>query len=384
MRGQSVALTPSPIHSHFAGRDMRTLELTAADISLAAVGELSAIGISLPQGAIMEMVNGLRLASNLPVYGMDAAPDLQPLITTASLGAPLQFLQAWLPGLVHLMTAARKMDEIVGVTTIGSWEDEEIIQGVLEPTGLPQPYGDSTGVPLASWNLNYERRSIIRFEEGMEVGILEAARTAKMRVDTAAQKRSAAGLALDILRNRIGFYGYNAGLGRTYGFLNDPASPAYVNVAAGTWATKDFQGITGDVREVAAALQTNTQDTFDPFTQSWTMAIATAAAAYLSVTTDFGQSVRAWLKATFPGLRIVSAPELNAANGGANVLIAFADMMNDGVSDDDGKTWLQMVPVKFRTIGAEKRIKSYVEDYSNALAGVMLKRPFAVVRRSGI
>jgi hypothetical protein len=35
-------------------------------------------------------------------------------------------------------------------------------------------------------------------------------------------------------------------------------------------------------------------------------------------------------------------------------------------------------------LGSEKQAKAYVEDYVAATAGVMLKRPYAVARRSGI
>jgi hypothetical protein len=35
-------------------------------------------------------------------------------------------------------------------------------------------------------------------------------------------------------------------------------------------------------------------------------------------------------------------------------------------------------------LGVEKRAKSFVEDYANATAGVMCKRPYAVVRFTGL
>jgi hypothetical protein len=74
-----------------------------------------------------------------------------------------------------------------------------------------------------------------------------------------------------------------------------------------------------------------------------------------------------------------TAPELNAANGGANVAYLYPESVNDGATDDS-RVWAQLVPSKFQTIGVAKLAKNYVEDYSNALAGVMCKRPYA--RRS--
>jgi hypothetical protein len=113
------------------------------------------------------------------------------------------------------------------------------------------------------------------------------------------------------------------------------------------------------------------------------MALATDAVDFLSVTSDFGVSVRDWLTKTYPRIRVVSAPELNDANGGANVMYMQADSVSDS-STDDGRTWAQMVPSKFQLVGVEQRAKGYTESYSNALAGVLLKRPYAVIRRTGI
>ena len=43
------------------------------------------------------------------------ADALQPTVTTASIGTPVQFLQNWLPGFVFVVTAARKIDDIIGL-----------------------------------------------------------------------------------------------------------------------------------------------------------------------------------------------------------------------------------------------------------------------------
>ena len=323
---------------------------------------------------------GLHLPKNV-LGAMDAA--LSPNVTTPSIPGLLQFLQAWLPGFVETMTRARKIDDLVGVTTAGAWEDEEVVQGMLEPVGLAVPYSDVTPVSLASWDLVWERRTIVRFEKGMEVGKLEERRAGRAMVNSAARKRAAAGLALDIQRNRIGFYGYMDGAGRTFGFLNDPSLPAYVTVPGGTWATKTFLQITADIRSALQALRVQSGDNIDPKTTSITMAIATSAFEYLTVTSDFGNSVMDWLTSTYPNVRVETAPELDGANGGANVFYLYADRVEDG-GDDGGQTFVQIVPSRFMALGVENKTKTYVEDYSNATAGVMVKRPFAVVRRSGI
>lgn len=345
---------------------------------------LERIGIGFNNGAMDGMMASPTL-NRIAVAAMDA---IQGTVTTGSIATPIQFLQNWLPGFVFIITAARKIDTLVGISTSGSWEDEEVVQGVLERTGTSVPYGDLTNVPLSSWNTNFERRTVVKFEEGMMVGREEEARAARMRVDSASMKRQSAALALEIIRNSVGFVGYNSGLNRTYGFLNDPGLPSYVTVAVGAssstlWSTKTFLEIQRDIRAAISSLRNQSQDTIDPDVTPMTLAVATTAVDNMSVTSDFGISVTQWLKEAYPNIRVVSAPQLNAANGGANVFYLYAERINDE-STDDGRVFLQVVPAKFQVLGVEQKAKGYIEDYTNATAGTMCKRPFAVVRRSGI
>jgi hypothetical protein len=359
--------------SYIGPRDVRPLVMATEDVSEFAALDSMGINFSPANLAVMAEAHGM---------------DSQALITTASIAAPIQFLQTWLPGFVRTITAARKIDELLGISTVGNWEDEEVVQGVLEPIGNAVPYGDYTNVPLASWNTEFQRRTVVRFEKGLLVGKLEEARAARMKVNSSAEKRGAVAIALEIQRNAIGFFGYNSGAGRTYGFLNDPYLPAYYSVpngAGGTspWSGKSFLEITSDIRTAFATLQTQSQDTIS-MESEMTLAIPTASAAYLTVTSSLGtSSVAQWIKETFPKMRVVSAPQLNAANGGANVFYLYAESVDDGASDDS-RTFVQVVPAKLISTGVENRAKGYVEDYTNATAGVILKRPYAVVRGSGI
>jgi hypothetical protein len=359
--------------SYIAGRNVRPFAMDAAQVGEFA--DLRAIGINLSERDVRQMMAAF------------AGDDLNGTIFPSTIATPIQFLQNWLPGFVRTITAIRNIDALIGISTAGSWEDEEIVQGVLEPAGKAAPYGDLTNIPYSSWNPSFERRTVVRFEQGMRVGMLEEARAARMNANTAAEKRGAAAVSLEIARNRVGFFGYNSGTNRTYGFLNDPALPAYVTAATGvggvTWASKTFLEITADIRSMLARLQTQSKGVIDPRRSPITLALATAVAQYLSVTSEFGISVEDWLRKTYPNVRVESAPELDAANGGANVAYAYADSVEDGASDDS-RTWVQVVPAKFQMLGVAKLAKGYEEDYVSATAGVMLKRPYAVTRLTGI
>lgn len=365
------------VHGLVGPREVGQITLKPDQIA-AAADSLHELGIGFRPGAMHQLATA-----------MDA---IEPTVTTASVTTPVQFLQSWLPGMVMVLTKARKIDELVGEQTIGSWEDEEIVQGVAEMTGYAVPYGDLTNTPLSNWNANFERRTIVRFEQGARVGSLEEARAAKARVASADQKRKGAALQLEIMRNKIGFYGYNSGANRTYGFLNDPGLPAYVNVATGAasstlWSSKTFFEIIADINSAAAALRTQSGDLIDPNSDKITLAVATSAIQYINTPNAIaGMSVKEWVTKTYPNMRIISAPELDAANGGANVFYMYAEQAPDAdeYSTDGGQTFLQMVPAKLMTLGVVRELKGFAESYSNATAGVMCKRPMLVVRRSGI
>lgn len=376
------------VHSSLAGRTWAPLKVEEADV--AEYNALRAVGIGFDHGYIAEIVNALQLAATMDSNDVGIMPAPGQLQSSAAIPSLVQFLQAWMPGFVNFITAARKIDELIGMSTIGSWEDEQIVQGMLEPTGNAVPYGDYSNIPLSSWNVNFEWRTVVRFEMGILVGLLEEARAARMRVSTSGEKRGQAGRALDIQRNRVGFYGFNDGAGRTYGFLNDPSLPAYQTLPNGAtsgtpaWATKTFNDITADIRLVLATLQIQSMDTIDVEKSPITMAIPMGTNQYLTVTQSVGGiSVREWLRENYPNVRVVTAPELRDGNGGASVMYVFAERVDDG-SSDDGKTFIQVVPSKFQALGVEKRAKSYVEDYANATAGVMVKRPYAVTRWTGL
>lgn len=333
---------------------------------------MGVLGIGISRGAMQTMKQ---------VYAMDT---IQQPLTTPSVTTPVQFLQNWLPGIVEIVTAARKLDEIIGISTIGSWSDEQIVQQVIEQTGAPAPYGDTTNVPFAEWNQNFVTRTVVRFEQGMRNGVLEQERAARVRVSSDEQKRKSAAIQLEIARNQIGFYGYNGGDNLTYGFLTDPNLPNYVSAPNGSWETATFLEIQQDVLTALQALRTNSKDLIDPGKTPIVLTIATAKRDYLSTTSDFGISVMEWLNEAYPNVRVESAPQLTGANGGADVFYAHAERVEDGVSSDDMATFLQVVPARFQMLGVAQMAKGYEEDYANATAGVLCKRPYAVVRYTGI
>lgn len=344
---------------------------------------LEDIGIHISTDAVEEIFE--KMSAGGMYIGMD---DLTAGLTTSNVGAPVQFLQTWLPGTVNIVTAPRMIDTLVGIVSAGSFEDAEVVWPVIENTGLAVPYGDYTQTPRAGWNQNFNRRTVVRFEDGIQVSKVEEARAARMRINSAEEKRKGAALSLNISRNMIGFKGFNSGDGGTYGLFNDPGLPAYTSIPSGTngatWAVKTYDEIVKDIITMVNALRTRSNGLINAEDTPTTLAVPTNAVGFLATVNALGsQSVRQWIAMTYPQMRVVSAPELNDANS-AGVVYLYADFVNDGLSTDGGATFSQVVPTTFMMLGAQRTEKSYVEAYANATAGVILKRPYAIVRYTGV
>lgn len=333
-------------------------------------------------------VTSMQVARDMAreAYAMDS---LQATVTQPSIPNAIQFMQEWLPGQVHIMTAARKIDDIIGLATVGDWADEQVVQEVLENTAYAIPYGDITNLPFVDWNLTFVTRTVVRFETGMRVGNLEEARAAKLRVNSGETKRQSCGIGLEIARNLVGFNGYNSGNDNTYGFLNDPGLSGYVTVPTNgnagqtQWSLKSYLQIVQDLLNAFVAVRTTTQGMVDPKKDPMTLVLPTNAVDYLSTVSQFGNSVREWLTENYPKVRVEDAIQLNTANGGAGVFYLFPDKIND-LSTDGGAVWIQPVPAKFMVQGVQKLVKGYQEGYLNATAGSMCKRPVTVYRATGI
>lgn len=320
-------------------------------------------------------------SAGVGLRAMDSALTGPP---TSSGNIPRHMLETWLPGVLRVITQVRNIDEIIGITTIGSWEDEQISVRVAEPVAKAELYGDYTNVPLANYRQDVESRGIVRFEQGFQVGKLEEARQQRIGFQPHEEKRRAATESLDVSRNDVGFYGYNDGVGtNVYGLLNDPSLPAYTTPTA-PWLTATFDQLTADFISMINALELQMGGNL-PDTASLVLAMPSGYRAIFSryQQTGNGMTFREWLKETYPNLRIVTTPEFVGANGGLDVVYLFIE--NAGTEDESDMTnasIIQAVPVRYQVLGSENRLKGYIEDAINATAGVFVLRPWAFTRKT--
>lgn len=344
--------------------------------------------------ATMRDLEALGITMDEADAGVVAAMDVAPtMITTASVATPIQFLQWWMPGMIEVVTRARRADQMVGRSIVGNWEDEEVVMTVKESIGQPRPYGDNTDVPLMSYNTNFVKRTNVRFEGGIQTGKLEDARASRMRINPYNEKRTALAGAVAISLNEIAFKGYdsydsvaNPTGGLTYGILNAPELPDYVTLAsngAGSPSTqfkdKTYLQICADFITAMSALRIQSGDLFNPETDGVTCAIATSAFQYLDKQNELGAaSVRDFVKRNYPKLRFLSVPELdNVGGAGVHGMYFIADGINGKKCAD------QLVTAALRLLGVEPKIKGTLEGYTFSTAGSVFPQPIGVVRYSG-
>lgn len=311
-------------------------------------------------------------------YAQDAST---PGVTEASQVTAAQFLQYWMPTAVEVITQAKMADELFGRTVCGSWEDESIILPVVEYTGRPGVYGDDVNAPLASFNQTLEDRTIIRFEEGLMTGKLEDARTAASNLKKSAHdlKRAAVAAAFAIVQNEVAFYGFNDGKNKTYGILNDPNLLAYVNSTTSSgWASASYNDLIKEINTAIATLRAQTGSNIDPQTDKMTLAVASSRVDFLATANEHGDTVEDWLKRKYKNVRVKAVPEFDGAYAGTNVFYLYLDKLNGT------KVVEQLVVSTMRLLGVEIRAKGLHEDYTNALAGILVRQPLGIIRVAGI
>lgn len=356
-----------------------------------ALDEAQLLSLAKDPKALAKLGIGMdsKFAKSAVTLAMDAG-IITP-VTASSMGTPVQFLQEFLQGVVHILTTARRGDVLAPLVTAGNWHDEEIIQTILEHLGTPELYKDHGDVPVTSWNQTFDRRTIVRFELGLQVQKLEEARAGETQVNSAQEKRAAVALAFEILRNDIFFNGYNGGANRTYGFLNDPNLPAFVTVAVGAgaateWDTKTVAERVTDIVTAVAALRKQSGSQVDPESMPLKLAVAADVKDLMNesdASFSNGMTVNEWLTKNYPNITVESIPEFDEANGGDSIFYLYAINVA-GSGTDDGNTVVQIVPSKMQALNSVTTVKGYEEGFTNATAGCYVKRGYAVVRFTAI
>lgn len=311
---------------------------------------------------------------------MDASPDL--VMGSANIGNLVQFFQYWMPTAIRVITAKRNADAVFGRDIVGSWEIEEVVQKFIEQTGQVSLYGDYTDVPLVNYNPTFQKRANVRFELGMQSGLLQDAKAARMQISPDEEKRTAIATAFAINQNDIAFNGFNTTDIPCYGGLNCPnlgnAYDATQSTALSALTGDKFLGITALINTWISAWRNKSGNNFDPYTAKFVLAIDPSNYDLLSTTMNsLGTlTVMKWFTDTYKGASVIPVNEFTGANGGANAAYFILDSLNGA------PVVRQMVTAEMRLIGVEPKLKGTLEGYTSSTAGTMFVQPLGCYRVS--
>lgn len=321
-------------------------------------------------------LNDLK-ALGVGVAAMDSAL-IGPAATTGFV--PAHMLQTWLAGTVRAITTPVDIDYVVGITTVGNWHDDEIGVRTEEDFGLAELYGDVTNIPLANSNPGFELRDVVRFEQGFQIGELETRRMGAAGFQQEQSKRRAATKSLDVARNLVGWNGIANT--RTYGLLNDPNLPAVQALGAGTaWLSATFDELVAHFTSLRNSLETQMGQSLRDDANFLLLLPAGYRGVMNKYNTAGNMSFGQWLNENYPNVRTEYINSLKAAIGGVDVAYLIAENVSElDESDTDSATLIQAVPSRYEVVGSEKRAKGYIETASNALAGIIVLRPWAIAR----
>ena len=322
-------------------------------------------------------LNDLK-ALGVGVAAMDSAL-IGPAATTGFV--PAHMLQTWLAGTIRAITTPVDIDYVAGITTVGNWHDDEIGVRTEEDFGLAELYGDVTNIPLANSNGGFELRDVVRFEQGFQVGELEMRRMGAAGFQQEQSKRRAATKSLDVARNLVGWNGIANT--RTYGLLNDPNLPTVraLDALETAWLSADFDELVAHFTNLRNALETQMGQALRD-DAAFLLLLPTGYRGVMNVYNTSGNlSFGNWIKENYPNTRTEYISSLTAAIGGEDVAYLIAENVSDlDESDTDSATLIQAVPSRYEVVGSEKRAKGYIETASNALAGIIVLRPWAIAR----
>ena len=321
-------------------------------------------------------LNNLK-ALGVGIAAMDSAL-IGPAATTGFV--PAHMLQTWLAGTIRAITTPVDIDYVAGITTVGNWHDDEIGVRTEEDFGLAELYGDTANIPLANSNPGFELRDVVRFEQGFQVGELEMRRMGAAGFQQEQSKRRAATKSLDVARNLVGWNGIANT--RTYGLLNDPNLPAVTALGAGTaWLAATFDQLVAHFTKLRNSLETQMGQSLRDDANFLLLLPAGYRGVMNKYNTAGNLSFGQWLAENYPNVRTEYINSLKAAIGGVDVAYLIAENVAElDESDTDSATLIQAVPSRYEVVGSEKRAKGYIETASNALAGIIVLRPWAIAR----
>jgi len=319
---------------------------------------------------------------------MDADPEYKAAIEKFAADAGLslgdanidalgQFFTLFNEATINVLYRGRTMAQTFGVKTMGDWTTERIAFKTRELTAQASVYDDWTRAAYAAYTYGWDVRDTLRLEWALEVTKLEEAVGSVMRRNPYKDKKDAIVLNQSIWNNEFFAYGASIDGKKLYGVFNEP------NLATRKRNLPvDFGASTLTVDDVVAAL-TTVKQTFANDLQGngdiETLPVEIACplkwqTAFTIPNTVTGYTANKWLAENWKSATISFKPELDTADDGEPMMMAFAKSVPDVGMD----TINLCETSKLRLIGAMPSLKGREEAYSSSVAGALVAAPLGV------
>ena len=199
------------------------------------------------------------------------------------------------------------------------------------------------------------------------------------KINLLSEKQRAAATAIEIAANNYNLFGV-AGMS-IYGLLNDPALPAALSPATvdtkTAWADKDANAIYNDIlamfNQIAAA-----SNGYVSFNSKLKLVVPPSIMGQLAKTTTLGVApVLQTLKGFFPGLEIISLPQLQDDTGVCKAMLIATEIAGRPTAKFGFLEKLKTYPVVVEH-------SSMSQKWASSTTGCLLFRPFAVATMTGI
>lgn len=306
-------------------------------------------------------------------YGM--AMDAQPaMVTTSNAGVPAYLTNYLDPEMIRVLVTPNKGAQILGEQKKGDWTTMTAQFPIVESTGETSSYGDFNNNGSVGSNVNWEPRQSYLFQTITQWGERELDIAGLGKIDYASNLNVASALVMDKFLNKSYFFGI-AGL-QNYGLLNDPSLPTPIGPVGGTtWATKDGQGVYGDVLALFGQLVNQTGGLID-MDASMTLAMSPKMAVNMAKTNQFNVNTTDNLKKNFPNLTIQTAVEYSTVGGELVQLIVN--------SIDGQKTGYAAFSEKMHAHAVIPDVSSFKQKKSGGTWGAIIRMPLAIAQLLGV
>lgn len=306
------------------------------------------------------------------------------LSTTPNIGAPAALYTFVDPRIIEILFGVKNATQIFDATQVGDWTDDYANFPVLERAGQVSAYNDYANATSTGLNANYPARQNFRYQTTVQYGDLEVEKASIATIQLAAEIQRAAAETIAEAENAFYFFGVY-GM-RIYGLLNDPNIPTAISPISvdgnSTWddkAAADGDNVANivynDINKLMAELTANNGGHIS-MNEKFRLVISNKKVAYLTNPNSFGRTALELLKANYPNMEVVQAPELSTDEG-EKILLTVQELYGDA-------TAFNAYSAKFRLGRLIPDLSSYRQKASAGTYGCVIRRPSLVAIMNGI